>query len=114
MICTTRACWCIINMTTTPSSIGEEPSLKNFHPESTPTTPPTTPPIMLLRPPPDEVVRFPWVEELLEPNDSSTRRGQAESTIPVFPSKRRWKIVANFYQARHIFSRGSSKYTRWK
>uniref|UniRef100_A0A0A9CTL3 Uncharacterized protein n=1 Tax=Arundo donax TaxID=35708 RepID=A0A0A9CTL3_ARUDO len=77
-------------MTTTPSSIGEELSLKNFHPESTPTTPPTTPPIMLPRPPLEEVVWFPWADELLKPKDSSTRRGQAESTMPVFPSKRRW------------------------
>jgi hypothetical protein len=82
-----------MNMTVTPSSIGEEPSLKNFHPES----PPTTPPIMLPRPPPEEVARLPWVDELLEPKVSSARRGQAESTIPVFPSKRRWQSVAKFY-----------------
>jgi len=86
-------------MTTTPSSTVEELSLKNFHPESTPTTPPTTPPIMLPRPLPlEEVVWFAWEDELLKPKDSSTRRGQAERTIPVFPSKSRWQIVASFCQ----------------
>jgi hypothetical protein len=83
-----------MNMTTTPSSTGEELSLKNFHPESTP----TTPPIMLPRPPLEEVVWFAWADELLKPIDSSTRRGQAESTTPVFPSKRRWEIVVRFHQ----------------
>lgn len=69
---------------TTPSSAIEEPSLNSFHPVSPPTTPPIMLPMLL-----DESEAFPCDDGKAPPTDSSKRRGDADSTVPVLcPSRR--------------------------